>query len=147
MINRIILDLSKKNNNLNEVIRLRQGENNSTEIQATVTANNQAYDLSGSTVELHMKKPDYEVYVEKATIDNNEIICKLTSDAVKFSGKATAYFQITNKDSVVSTENFKIDILPALNPVKKKDPNEPQPIDLQVMNSRNEKKGEGLYFG
>ena len=56
MINRIILDLNKKNNSLNEVIRLRQGENNSTEIQATVTANNQAYDLNESTVELHMKK-------------------------------------------------------------------------------------------
>lgn len=132
MINRIILDLNKKNNSLNEVIRLRQGENNSTEIQATVTANNQAYDLNNSTVELHMKKPDYEVYVEKATINNNEIICKLTSDAVKFAGKATAYFQITNKDSLITTENFKIDILPALNPVKKKE-NEPQPIDLQIL--------------
>lgn len=132
MINRIILDLSKKNNSLNEIIRLRQGENNSTEIRATVTANNQAYDLNESTVELHMKKPNYEVYVEKATINNNEIICKLTSDAVKFPGKAIAYFQITNKDSVVTTEDFKLDILPALNPVKKKE-NEPQPIDLQIL--------------
>lgn len=131
MINRIILDLSKKNNSLNEIIRLRQGENNSTEIQATVTANNQAYDLNGSTVELHMKKPNYEVYVTKATINNNEIICKLTSDAVKFSGKAIAYFQITNKNSVVTTEDFKLDILPALNPVKKE--NESQPIDLQIL--------------
>lgn len=131
MINRIILDLSKKNNSLNEIIRLRQGENNSTEIQATVTANNQAYDLNESTVELHMKKPNYEVYVEKATINNNEIICKLTSDAVKFSGKAIAYFQITNENSVVTTENFKLDILPALNPVKKE--NELQPIDLQIL--------------
>ena len=130
MINRIILDLSKKNNSLNEIIRLRQGENNSTEIQATVTANNQAYDLNESTVELHMKKPNYEVYVEKATINNNEIICKLTSDAVKFSGKAIAYFQITNKDSVVTTEDFKLDILPALNSAKN---NEPQPIDLQIL--------------
>lgn len=142
MINRIILDLSKKNNSLNEIIRLRQGENNSTEIQATVTANNQAYDLNESTVELHMKKPNYEVYVTKATINNNEIICKLTSDAVRFSGKAIAYFQITNKDSVITTENFKIDILPALTPVKKKDPNEPQPIDLQVMNNNDERKAE-----
>ena len=141
MINRIILDLSKKNNSLNEIIRLRQGENNSTEIQATMTANNQAYDLGGSTVELHMKKPDYEVYVTKATINNNEIICKLTSDAVKFAGKATAYFQITNEDSLITTENFKIDILPALNPVKKKE-NEPQPIDLQVMNNKDERKAE-----
>ena len=142
MINRIILDLNKKNNSLNEVIRLRQGENNSAEIQATVTANNQVYDLGGSAIELHMKKPDYEVYVEKSTINNNEIICKLTSDAVKFAGKATAYFQITNKDSVITTENFKIDILPALNPVKKKDPNEPQPIDLQVVNNNDERKAE-----
>ena len=142
MINRIILDLSKKNNSLNEIIRLRQGESNSTEIQATITANNQAYNLNGSTVELHMKKPDYEVYVEKATINNNEIICKLTSDAVKFAGKATAYFQITNKDSVVTTEDFKLDILPGLTPVKKKDPNEPQPIDLQVMNNNDERKAE-----
>ena len=142
MINRIILDLSKKNNNLNEVIRLRQGENNSTEIQATIAANNQAYDLSGSTVELHMKKPDYEVYVEKATINDNKIICKLTSDALKFAGKATAYFQIAGKDFMVTTGNFKLDILPALNPVKKKDPNEPQPIDLQVMNNNNERKAE-----
>ena len=141
MINRIILDLNKKNNSLNEVIRLRQGENNSTEIQATVTANNQAYDLNNSTVELHMKKPDYEVYVEKATINNNEIICKLTSDAVKFAGKATAYFQITNKDSLITTENFKIDILPALNPVKKKE-NEPQPIDLHTLSNNNERKVE-----
>lgn len=131
MINRIILDLSKKNNSLNEIIRLRQGENNSTEIQATVTANNQAYDLNESTVELHMKNPNYEVYVTKATINNNEIICKLTSDAVKFSGKAIAYFQITNKNSVVTTEDFKLDILPALNPVKTE--NEPQPIDLQIL--------------
>lgn len=132
MINRIILDLSKKNNSLNEIIRLRQGENNSTEIQAAVTANNQVYDLNESTVELHMKKPNYEVYVTKATINNNEIICKLTSDAVKFSGKAIAYFQITNKNSVVTTEDFKLDILPALNPVKNKE-NEPQPIDLQIL--------------
>ena len=132
MINRIILDLSKKNNSLNEIIRLRQGENNSTEIQATVTANNQAYDLNESTVELHMKKPNYEVYVTKATINNNEIICKLTSDAVKFSGKAIAYFQITNENSVVTTEDFKLDILPALNPAKDKE-NEPQPIDLQIL--------------
>lgn len=131
MINRIILDLSKKNNSLNEIIRLRQGENNSTEIRATVTANNQAYDLNESTVELHMKKPNCEVYVTKATINNNEIICKLTSDAVKFSGKAIAYFQITNKNSVVTTEDFKLDILPALNPVKKE--NESQPIDLQIL--------------
>lgn len=141
MINRIILDLSKKNNSLNEIIRLRQGENNSTEIQATVTANNQAYDLNESTVELHMKKPNYEVYVTKATINNNEIICKLTSDAVKFSGKAIAYFQITNENSVVTTEDFKLDILPALNPAKDKE-NEPQPIDLQVMNNNNERKAE-----
>ena len=132
MINRIILDLSKKNNSLNEIIRLRQAENNSTEIQATVTANNQAYDMNESTVELHMKKPNYEVYVTKATINNNEIICKLTGDAVKFSGKAIAYFQITNKDSVVTTEDFKLDILPALNPIEKTE-NEPQPIDLQVL--------------
>ena len=132
MINRIILDLSKKNKSLNEIIRLQQGENNSTEIQATVTANSQAYDLNESTVELHMKKPNYEVYVTKATINNNEIICKLTGDAVKFSGKAIAYFQITNENSVVTTENFKLDILPALNPVKKKE-NEPQPIDLQIL--------------
>lgn len=141
MINRIILDLSKKNNSLNEIIRLRQGENNSTEIQATVTANNQAYDLNESTVELHMKKPNYEVYVTKAAINNNEIICKLTSDAVKFSGKAIAYFQIANKNSVVTTEDFKLDILPALNPVKNKE-NEPQPIDLQVMNNNDERKAE-----
>lgn len=139
MINRIILDLSKKNNSLNEIIRLRQGENNSTEIQATVTANNQAYDLNESTVELHMKKPNYEVYVTKATINNNEIICKLTSDAVEFSGKAIAYFQITNKNSVVTTEDFKLDILPALNSAKN---NEPQPIDLQVMNNNDERKAE-----
>ena len=139
MINRIILDLSKKNNSLNEIIRLRQGENNSTEIQATVTANNQIYDLGDSAVELHMKKPDYEVYVEKATINNDKIICKLTSDAVKFAGKATAYFQITNKDSLITTENFKIDILPALNPVKKKE-NEPQPIDLHTLSNNNERK-------
>ena len=144
MINRIILDLSKKNNSLNEIIRLRQGENNSTEIQATVTANNQAYDLNESTVELHMKKPNYEVYVTKATINNNEIICKLTSDAVKFSGKAIAYFQITNKNSVVTTEDFKLDILPALNPVKKKDPNEPQPIDLHTLSNNNERKAEWI---
>ena len=143
MINRIILDLSKKNNSLNEIIRLRQGENNSAEIQATVTANNQVYDLGGSAIELHMKKPDYEVYVTKATINNNEIICKLTSDAVKFSGKAIAYFQITNKNSVVTTEDFKLDILPALNPVKKKE-NEPQPIDLQVMNNNDERKAEWI---
>lgn len=141
MINRIILDLSKKNNSLNEIIRLRQGENNSTEIQATVTANNQAYDLNESTVELHMKKPNYEVYVTKATINNNEIICKLTSDAVKFSGKAIAYFQITNENSVVTTEDFKLDILPALKPAKDKE-NEPQPIDLQVMNNNDERKAE-----
>ena len=142
MINRIILDLSKKNNSLNEIIRLRQGENNSTEIQATVTANHQAYDLNESTAELHMKQPDYEVYVTKATINNNEIICKLTSDAVKFSGKAVAYFQITNKDSVITTENFKIDILPALKLVKKKDPNEPQPIDLHTLSNNNERKAQ-----
>ena len=75
--------------------------------------------------------------------------CTLNSDITAISGNAMAYFQIFNKDKSIvnTTSTFYLQILPALIPVKKKDPNEPQPIDLQIMKTKNEQKGEGIYFG
>lgn len=132
MTNQIVLDLNKSFRTLNDPIKLRQGEN-SIEIQATITENSRIYSLNGLTAELHLKKPNAEVYIEKATIKDNKIICKLNNDVLTVAGKAEAYFQITGSNYVTSTETFYLQILRGLTPVKKKDPNEPQPVDLQML--------------
>lgn len=137
------LDLSKSNNKLNEIVKLRQSESNSTTLYATILDHNKEFELSECNAELHLKKPNGEVYVQAAEIKNNEITCTLTNESTAISGNAEAYFQICNKDkSIVNTTNmFYLQILPGLNPVKKKE-NEPQPIDLQVMNNNDERKAE-----
>ena len=129
------LDLSKSNNKLNEIVKLRQSESNSTTLYATILDHNKEFELSECNAELHLKKPNGEVYVQAAEIKNNEITCTLTNESTAISGNAEAYFQICNKDkSIVNTTNmFYLQILPGLNPVKKKDLNEPQPIDLQIL--------------
>lgn len=128
------LDLSKSNNKLNEIVKLRQSESNSTTLYATILDHNKEFELSECNAELHLKKPNGEVYVQAAEIKNNEITCTLTNESTAISGNAEAYFQICNKDkSIVNTTNmFYLQILPGLNPVKKKE-NEPQPIDLQIL--------------
>ena len=128
------LDLSKSNNKLNEITKLRQSESNSTTLYATILDHNKEFELSECNAELHLKKPNGEVYVQAAEIKNNEITCTLTNESTAISGNAEAYFQICNKDkSIVNTTNtFYLQILPALNPVKKEE-NEPQPIDLQIL--------------
>lgn len=129
------LDLSKSNNKLNEITKLRQSESNSTTLYATILDHNKEFELSECNAELHLKKPNGEVYVQAAKIKNNEITCTLTNESTAISGNAEAYFQICNKDkSIVNTTNtFYLQILPGLMPVKKEDPNEPQPIDLQIL--------------
>ena len=138
------LDLSKSNNKLNEITKLRQSESNSTTLYATILDHNKEFELSECNAELHLKKPNGEVYVQAAEIKNNEITCTLNNESTAISGNAEAYFQICNKDkSIVNTTNtFYLQILPGLMPVKKEDTNEPQPIDLQVMNNNDERKAE-----
>lgn len=145
----LVLDLSKINRRLNEITRIRQSELNSTTLQASILDHNKEFDLSECKAELHFKKPNGEVYVEAAQIKDNKVNCTLNSDITAISGNAMAYFQIFNKDKSIvnTTSTFYLQILPALIPVKKKDPNEPQPIDLQIMKTKNEQKGEGIYFG
>lgn len=142
-ITKLILDLSKQTNQLNEIIKIRQGEINSTILQATILDHNQALDLSDNDAELHLQKPNNEVYIQNASLSDNQVMCILEKDAIDVAGDAQAYFQICNKDkSVVNTTNtFYLQILPGLVPAKKEDKNEPQPIDLQVMNN-NERKAE-----
>ena len=138
------LDLSKSNNKLNEITKLRQSESNSTTLYATILDHNKEFELSECNAELHLKKPNGEVYVQAAKIKNNEITCTLTNESTAISGNAEAYFQICNKDkSIVNTTNtFYLQILPGLMPVKKEDPNEPQPIDLHTLSNNNERKAE-----
>ena len=140
----LTLDLSKQNSTLNEITRLRQNESNSTTLQATVLDHNEEFDLSQCSAELHFKKPNGEICVQAAQIEDNDVVCTLTNESTAISGNAEAYFQICNKDkSIVNTTNtFYLQILPGLMPVKKKDQNEPQPIDLQVMNNNDERKAE-----
>lgn len=139
----LTLDLSKQNSTLNEITRLRQNESNSTTLQATVLDHNEEFDLSQCSAELHFKKPNGEICVQAAQIEDNDVVCTLINESTAISGNAEAYFQICNKDkSIVNTTNtFYLQILPGLNP-EKKDPNEPQPIDLQVMNNNDERKAE-----
>ena len=139
----LALDLSKQNSTLNEITRLRQNESNSTTLKATVLDHNKEFDLSQCSAELHFKKPNGEICVQAAQIEDNDVVCTLNNESTAISGNAEAYFQICNKDkSIVNTTNtFYLQILPALNPVKKKE-NEPQPIDLQVMNNNDERKAE-----
>lgn len=129
------LDLSKSNNKLNEITKLRQSESNSTTLYATIFDHNKEFDLSECGAELHFKKPNGEIYVQLAQIRNNEITCTLNNEITAISGNAEAYFQLFNKDKSVvnTTATFYLQVLPGLIPVKKKDPNEPQPIDLQIL--------------
>ena len=140
----LTLDLSKQNSTLNEITSLRQNESNSTTLQATVLDHNEEFDLSQCSAELHFKKPNGEICVQAAQIEDNDVVCTLNNEITAISGNAEAYFQICNKDkSIVNTTNtFYLQILPGLMPVKKEDPNEPQPIDLQVMNNNDERKAE-----
>ena len=140
------LDLSKSNNKLNEIVKLRQSESNSTTLYATILDHNKEFELSECNAELHLKKPNGEVYVQAAEIKNNEITCTLTNESTAISGNAEAYFQICNKDKTVvnTTDTFYLQILPGLMPVKKKDPNEPQPIDLHTLSNNNERKVEWI---
>lgn len=137
------LDLSKSNNKLNEITKLRQSESNSTTLYATILDHNKEFELSECNAELHLKKPNGEVYVQAAKIKNNEITCTLTNESTAISGNAEAYFQICNKDKTVvnTTDTFYLQILPGLMPVKKKE-NEPQPIDLHTLSNNNERKAE-----
>lgn len=136
------LDLSKSNNKLNEITKLRQSESNSTTLYATILDHNKEFELSECNAELHLKKPNGEVYVQAAEIKNNEITCTLNNEVTAISGNAEAYFQICNKDKTVvnTTDTFYLQILPGLMPVKKQDPNEPQPIDLHTLSNNNERK-------
>ena len=129
------LDLSKSNNKLNEITKLRQSESNSTTLYATILDHNKEFELSECNAELHLKKPNGEVCVQAAQIEDNDVVCTLTNESTAISGNAEAYFQICNKDKTVvnTTDTFYLQILPGLMPVKKKDPNEPQPIDLQIL--------------
>ena len=138
------LDLSKSNNKLNEITKLRQSESNSTTLYATILDHNKEFELSECNAELHFKKPNGEIYVQAAEIQNNEITCTLNNEVTAITGNAEAYFQMFNKDKSVvnTTATFYLQVLPGLIPVKKKDPNEPQPIDLQVMNNNDERKAE-----
>lgn len=140
----LTLDLSKQNSTLNEITRLRQTENNSTTLKATILDNNKEIDLSNCSAELHFKKPNGEICVQAAQIEDNDVVCTLNNEITAISGNAEAYFQICNKDKTVfnTTDTFYLQILPGLMPVKKTDPNEPQPIDLQVMNNNDERKAQ-----
>ena len=139
----LALELSKQNSTLNEITRLRQNESNSTTLQATVLDRNEEFDLSQCSAELHLKKPNGEICVQAAQIEDNDVVCTLNNEITAISGNAEAYFQICNKDKTVvnTTNTFYLQILPGLMPVKKKE-NEPQPIDLQVMNNNDERKAE-----
>lgn len=145
-ITRLILDLSKQTNQLNEIVKIRQGESNSTILQAEILDHNQALNLSGDDAELHLQKPNSEVYIQKANLSNNQVTCTLAKEAVEVAGDAQAYFQICNKDkSVINTTNtFYLQILPGLIPARKKDPNEPQPVDLHTLSDNNERKVEWI---
>ena len=142
----LTLDLSKQNSTLNEITRLRQTENNSTTLKATVLDHNEEIDLSQCNAELHFKKPNGEICVQAAQIEDNDVVCTLTNESTAISGNAEAYFQICNKDKTVvnTTDTFYLQILPGLMPVKKKDPNEPQPIDLHTLSNNNERKAEWI---
>lgn len=142
----LVLDLSKQNSTLNEITRLRQTENNSTTLKATVLDHNKEIDLSQCSAELHLKKPNGEICVQAAQIEDNDVVCTLNNEITAISGNAEAYFQICNKDKTVvnTTDTFYVQILPGLTPVKKKDPNEPQPIDLHALSNNNERKVEWI---
>ena len=141
----LTLDLSKQNSTLNEITRLRQTENNSTTLKATVLDHNEEIDLSQCNAELHFKKPNGEICVQAAQIEDNNVVCTLTNESTAISGNAEAYFQICNKDKTVvnTTDTFYLQILPGLMPVKKKE-NEPQPIDLHTLSNNNERKAEWI---
>lgn len=141
----LTLDLSKRNSTLNEITRLRQTENNSTTLKATVLDHNKEIDLSQCSAELHFKKPNGEICVQAAQIEDNDVVCTLNNESIAISGNAEAYFQICNKDKTVvnTTDTFYLQILPGLMPVKKTE-NEPQPIDLHTLSNNNERKAEWI---
>ncbi|WP_270254132.1 BppU family phage baseplate upper protein [Lactobacillus johnsonii] len=141
----LTLDLSKRNSTLNEITRLRQTENNSTTLKATVLDHNKEIDLSQCSAELHFKKPNGEICVQAAQIEDNDVVCTLSNESTAISGNAEAYFQICNKDKTIvnTTDTFYLQILPGLMPVNKIE-NELQPIDLHTLSNNNERKAEWI---
>lgn len=138
----VVLDLNKNINTLNEVIGLRQGENKSTTIEATVLCDSQYFDLSGAEAELHIGRSDRTIITQPVTVENNKLVCTLDKDATAVAGKAVGIFVFTSDDLIFMTGKFTMNILRAMNPTKKKQENEPQPIDLHTLSNNNERKAQ-----
>lgn len=143
-VTRLVLDLAKSFKKLNQVITLRQSEANSSTLEVEVTDHDREINLDKCAAEFHFIKPSpsSEVCVVPASIKNNKVICTLSGNVTDIPGDAEGYFQIVNnnKSTVVTTSTIYLQILPGLIPVKKKDPNEPQPVDLQTIDNKDKKE-------
>ena len=53
-------------------------------------------------------------------------------------------FVFTSDDLIFMTGKFTMNVLRAMNPTKKKEENEPQPIDLHTLSNNNERKAEWI---
>lgn len=149
-VTRLVLDLAKSFKKLNQVIILRQSEINSTTLEVEITDHERDVDLNKCSAEFHLRKPSpsNEVCVVPASIKNNKVICTLDSNVTAIPGDAEGYFQISNenKSTIATTSTVYLEILPGLIPVKKKDPNEPQPVDLQIINKEDKKERKAEWI-
>lgn len=116
-VHNLTLDVSKNSNNLNETVKLRQGDKASHTIEARITNHGQAYNLSGLTAQLCVDKPDGTSYIANGNVRGNYVNHTINQNLSSASGKATGYFKIKDSSGNVidSTGNFDLLILPALN--------------------------------
>lgn len=111
-INKLTLDVSKNSMNINEPIKLRQGDKNSHTISAKIVNHGQDYPLNELTVELYTTKPDGVVYTKLGQVNGNTVTCQPDEQLTTTSGKMNAFFKIKNSDGNVidSTNDFLIEV-------------------------------------
>ena len=111
---RITLDVSKRPAAA-PVVRLRQGDENGTQLAARVTGNGQPLDLTGLDATLVAKLPDGSLYEVDGEVSGNTAVFEIdeTEAAASIGTTDLAYVEITGTDTICSTQAFTLEILPA----------------------------------
>ena len=117
----VYLDINP--NDLYTIVTAKQFDTNSRGIHAHIIENGQEHTIIGDRFELRVRKPDGHIVILNATINNDQTITAIFNEqCLLVNGRAYADLaeiaRVNDKDIVLSTAPFIIDIKPSPNPDK-----------------------------
>lgn len=117
----VYLDINPSD--LYTVVTAKQFDTNSRGIRAHIMENGQEHIITGTRFALRVRKPDGHIIILNATINNDQTITAIFNEqCLLINGRAYADLaeiaRINDKDVVLSTAPFIIDIKPSPNPDK-----------------------------